>query len=201
MKDIVGVKIENTIKFNPIKSISFEQFSANIIPGTGSAFGFNLEKPNEAFSRIEWFVLLKLVNASKNSLIIENIEAECIGKNGYICKSILTQIYRARETNEVNAIKELLLKKEKDVDEKKEIFLPFLLRAQSEEIIRVNFLLEIYKHKMIFLKFLKFKLKPISFKRQEIEEPETYQQLSQKAVIKIKINEKAKPLLLEIGKK
>ena len=193
------------IDLTRIKPISFKQFSTDIIPGTGSAFGFNLEEPHETFSRIEWFMLLKLVNASKNSLIIENIEAECIGENGYICKSIFTQVYRASENNEVNAIKELLLKKEKDVDEKKMIFLPFSVRAQSEEIIRVNFLLEIYKYKMIFPKFFKFKLEPISFKRQEIKEPETYQQLLQKllqkAVIKIKINENPKPLLLEIGKK
>lgn len=229
MNDISLVKIESLVKIGKIidltriKPISFKQFSANIIPGTGSAFGFNLEESHETFSHIEWFMLLKLVNASKNSLIIENIEAECSGKNGYICKSIFTQVYRASENNEVNAIKELLLKKEKDVDEKKKIFLPFPLRTQSEEIIRVDFLLHTYKleYKMRFLKLIKpileilhklkpiseiyqkifLKLKPISFKRQEIKEPETYQQLLQKAVIKIKINENPKPLLLEIGKK
>jgi hypothetical protein len=201
MNDISLVKIDKIIDLSRIKPVSFKQFSANIIPATVSAFGFNLGKPtgdsqvegvvhHETFSQIDWFMLLKLINASKNSLIIENIRVECIGKNGYRCKSnnFLTQIYRASGNNEANVIEKLL---KEDVCEKKMIFLPFLLKAQSEEIIRVDFLLETYK--MIFLK-----LKPISFKRQEIKEPETYQQLLQKAVIKIKINENRKPLLLKI---
>ena len=199
--DISLIKIDKIIDLSAVKPISFRQFSATIIPATVSAFGFNLGKTNsvsrieaivhnESFSQIDWFMLLKLINASNNSLIVENIEAECIGKYGYRCKSnnFLTQIYRATGKNEADVIENLL---KDDISTKELLFLPFLLKAQSEKIVRVDFSLGTYKK-------LFFQLKTISFNRQEIKEPETYQDLLQKAIIRIKVNENPKPLLLKI---
>lgn len=86
-------------------------------------------------------------------------------------------------------VKRLLLNT--DIGIKELIFLPFLLKAQSEKFIWVNFTLEVYKRMF-------FKIKSTSFKRQEIKEPETYPNLLQKAIIKIKINKSPKSLLLKL---
>ena len=200
--DISLIKIDKIIDLSTIKPISYKQFSVTVIPATVSAFGFNLGKSvnnsqsgevahtKMTFSQIDWHMVLKLANASKESLMIESIQVECIGKNGYRCKSnnFLTQIYRVDGNNELDIVEKLL---KKDASEKEIIFLPFLLRAQLEEIIRVDFVLETYKRRLL-------KLRTISFKRQEIKEPETYRQLCQKAIIKVKINTNPKFLLLKI---
>lgn len=188
--DISLIKVDKFLDLRNLKPASFRKFSVTIIPATVSAFGFDLRQSSDNFSRIDWSMILKLINASENSLVIENIEAECIGKYPYRCKSNnpLIQIYKTIGENEEDVIEKLL----KDNTSTKElIFLPLFLKAQSETLIRVNFTLEIYKK--VFLK-----LKLTSFKRQEIKEPETYQNLLQKGIIKIKVNESSKPLLLKI---
>ena len=188
--DISLIKVDKFLNLNNLQPASFRKFSVTIIPATVSAFGFDLREPSDNFSRIDWFMILKLINASENSLIIENIEAECIGKYNYRCKSdnFSTQIYKTSGESEEDVISKLL---KDDTSTKQLVFLPLLLKAQSEKLVRVNFTLEVYRR--VFLK-----LKPTSFRRQEIKEPETYQDLLQKAIIKIKINESSKPLLLKI---
>ena len=201
-----GVNIDKLIEINRIEPASFKQFSVSIIPATVAAFGFNLERPTgdsqiqgilhtESFSQIDWFMILKLVNASKDNLIIENIQAECIGKNGYRCKSnnFPTQIFEWTGREESDTIDQLLNIDDENWNIKKRIlFLPFLLKNQSEKLIRVDFVLETYKR--VFLNYWR----PISFRREEIKEPETYQRLLQKAVIRIRTNENRQPLLLKI---
>lgn len=188
------VKIDKLVDLNNLKPVSFEGFSVSIIPATVSAFGFGLEKSGDNFSQIDWSMLLKFVNASDYSLIIENLKAEVLGKNGYISKSIFTEVYRANKESEIEIINILLdIPNNKTIYTKKEVvFLPFILKAQSENIIQVNFLLETYKK--TFLK----RLKPISFQRKDIKAPETYEDLFQKAVIQIKINKRSELILLKI---
>lgn len=188
--DISLIKVDKFLDLSNLKPASFRKFSVAIIPATVSAFGFDLRQSSDNFSRIDWSMILKLINASENSLVIENIEAECIGKYSYRCKSnnFLTQIYKTIGGSEEDVIEKLL---KDDTSTKELTFLPFLLKAQSEKLVRVNFILELYRK--VFLK-----LKPILFKRQEIKEPETYQDLLQEAIIKIKVNESSKPLLLKI---
>ncbi|MDD5638892.1 MAG: hypothetical protein PHO28_03235 [Candidatus Pacebacteria bacterium] len=185
-----GVNIDKIIEINVVEPVIFKEFSANIIPATVSAFGFDLQKSTDSFSQIDWFMLLKLINASNNGLIVENIQAECVGRSGYRCKSnnFLTQIYRATGKNESDIIENLL---NDNIHIKELLSLPFLLKAESETIIRVDFSLKIYKK-------LFFQLRPIVFNRQEIKEPETYQDLLQKAIIAIQINRNPKPLLIKL---
>lgn len=192
--DISLIKIDKILDLSNLKPASFKKFSVSILPATVSAFGFDLKKSGDNFSQIDWFMLLKLINASDNSLIVENIKVQCIGKHGYICKSnnFLTQIYRVTGGNEVDIIENLLKDEKDDIHTTKEmVSLPVLLKAQSENIIRADFVLETYKKTFL-------RLKPISFQRQDIKEPETYQDLLQKVIIKIKVNENIKPLLLKI---
>jgi len=193
--DINLVKIDKILGINKIEPVSFEQFSAGIIPGIVSAAGFDLSIPTEKFSIIDWYMILKLVNASKENIIIENIQANWVGKNNYRAKSndFLTQIYTASGDNEEDIINKLLdMTNDKKTPSKQILFLPFLLECEREKIIRVNFVLETYKR--IFLNYWK----PIFFKKEEIKAPETYIELLQKAFIKIKINKKKQPLLLKI---
>lgn len=192
------IRIDKIIEINRVEPVSFKQFSIGIVPGCTSAAGFNLKKPIENFSEVDWFIILKFVNASKENIIIKNIQSEWIGKDNYKCKSndFLTQVYEANGDNEEDVINQLLdtnIKHDEDESFKRRIlFLPSLIKRQSEKITRVDFVLETYRR--IFFKYWK----PISFKREEIKEPETYIQILQKAVIKVKISGKKKPLLIKI---
>ncbi len=190
--DVNLIKINKIIDINKSRTVSFKQFSVRIIPATASAAGFDLRMPLDKFSRLDWFMTLKLVNASKENLIVENIQAEWIGKNNYRCKSIYAQIYEVDQRNEKNEEMVVNQLNREESLKGKILFLPILLKYQSEKFIRVDFLLE--THKRIFLNYWL----PISFKKEEIKEPETYEQLLQKAIIKIRINESRKPLLLKI---
>jgi hypothetical protein len=190
--DVNLVKIDKLIDINRARPVSFRQFSASIVPATVSAAGFNLSLPIDKFSRLNWFMTLKLVNASKENLIVENIQAEWIGENNYRCKSIYEQIYEVNQGDEDKDEVIINQLNEKENPKRKTLFLPILLKPQSEKIIRVDFLLETYK-RTFFNHWL-----PVSFKKEEIKEPDTYQQLLQSAVIKIKINESRGPLLIKI---
>lgn len=191
--DVNLVKIDKIIDINKAKPVSFGQFSVSIVPATVSAAGFDLTTPIDRFSMLDWFMTLKLVNASKENLIIENIQAEWIGKDNYRCKSNYVRICEAiqeSEKNETMAVDQLI-DKNKSL-ERKTIFLPILLKYQSEKFIRADFSLKIYKRK--FFSYWD----PISFKKEDIKEPETYEQLLQKAIIKITTDRSRKPLLLKI---
>lgn len=186
--DINLIKINKIIDVKESKPVSFKQFSVSIVPATVSAVGFDLRMPTDKFSTIDWFMTLKFVNASRKNLIVEDIRAEWIGKNNYRCKSLYTEIYTAEGEDEETIINQL----NKDEDSTRQIlFFPFLLNSGAEKFIQANFSLNTYKR--IFFNYWK----PISFKREEIT-PKTYQQLLQRAIIKIKINESKKPLLLKI---
>lgn len=191
--DINLLKIDKIIGVEKIKPASFGDFSVGLAPGTGSAIGFDLKENIEKFSFMDWSIILKIVNASKEGSIVENITTDFIGKNNYRCKSVFTQIYEGTEKEEDEIINQLLNIDRKITDAKKRIlFLPFIIEGQSEKFIHANFLLKTYKR--MFLNYCK----PVSFMRKEIKEPETYQHLSQKIIIRIKINQKPSPLLIKI---
>jgi hypothetical protein len=163
------------------------------VPATVSAAGFNLDAHNDKFSTLDWFMILKIANASRNNLTIENIQAEWIGKNNYGCKSTYLEIFETisnKENGDENLIINQLLQRGKS--NKRVRFLPIVLQGQSEKFIRVNFSLATYKRN-IFHKWL-----PIYFEKEEIREPQIYEKLLQKAVIKIKLNTRHRPLSLKI---
>lgn len=191
--DVNLIKVDKIIDINKTRPVSFRQFSAAIISSSVSAAGFNLNVPTDRFSTIDWFMTLKLVNASKEDLIIENVQAEWIGKDNYRCKSEYVGICEAMQKDEKGEIRVIdqFTDEEKKL-ERRSIFLPILLKGQSRKFIRADFSLRTYKQ--IFFSYWK----PISFRKEEIKEPETYEQLLQKAIIKIKINESRKPILLKI---
>ena len=191
--DVNLVKIDKIIDINKAKPVSFRQFSVSIVPATVSAAGFDLTIPIDRFSMLDWFMTLKLVNASKENLIIENIQAEWIGKDNYRCKSNYVKICEAIQENKKDEamIVDQLIDEKKSL-ERKPIFLPIFLKHQSEKFIRVDFLLKTYKR--IFFSYWR----PISFKKEEIKAPKTYEQLLQRAIIKITTDRNQKPLLLKI---
>jgi len=183
------VKIDKIIEFQNAQPASFSDFSIRIIPATATAIGFDLSRGLDEFSSLDWSAAFKIVNSSKEDLIIENMETLWKGKNNYRCKSISTQVFTANgDTDQV--ILEQLLEHE---DLKNQIVhFPFLLKARSEKIIRGNFFL--YTYKRIFLNYWKH----ISFERTSIKEPETYAKLVKSIIIKTKVNKRQKPLLIEI---
>jgi len=193
IKNEIKIEIGKIIDINRSKPASFKQFSASIVPATAGAIGFDLELPIDKFSVIDWSMILKLANAARDDLIIESIKAEWIGKNNYRAKSTYAQIYETQQ--EIGDSEETII--EQLIDGKnglkeRAIFLPAILRRRSERFIHVIFSLSTYKK--IFLNYWL----PISFKKEDIKAPETYEQLLQKAVIKIKINKNRTPLLLKI---
>lgn len=191
--DVNLVKIDKIIDINKAKPVSLGQFSVSIVPATVSAAGFNLTIPIDILYMLDWFMILKLVNASKENLIIKNIQAEWIGRDNYRCKSDYVRICEAIQENEKSEaiVVEQLVDEKKEL-ERKPIFLPILLENQSEKFIRADFSLRTYKR--IFFSYWR----PISFKKGDIKEPETYEQLLQKAIIKITTDRSQKPLLLKI---
>jgi len=191
--DINLVKIDKIIDINKAKPVSFKQFSVSIIPATASAAGFDLTTPTNRFSMLNWFMTLKLVNASRENLIIENIQAEWIGRDNHRCKSDYVEICEAIQENKKDEamIVDQLIDEKKSL-ERKSIFLPIFLKHQSEKFIRVDFLLKTYKRTLLNY------WRPISFRKDEIKAPEIYEQLLQKAIIKIMTDRNRKPLLLKI---
>lgn len=186
------VKLDKLIEINKSKPVSFQQFSVSTISGTGSAIGFNLENSSlDNFSTLDWSIILKIVNASKEDLIIEDIQSKWIGKNNYKSKSVYVSIYETKMDDDEVIVNQLLETK-RDIFNNQILYPPFLLKQQSEKIVRLDFLMSTYKR--VFLNCLL----PTSFKRENIKAPETYEQLLQKAVISIKTNKNHKPLLLKI---
>jgi len=125
------------------------------------------------------------------SVIIENISAEWIGKSGYRCKSVYVELYEA-DTREESLAVNYLAQRPQDRTHQRSKHFPLLITRESEYVIKVNFSLKIYKK--VFLG----RQMPISFKRRDIKAPETYQELLEKAVIRIKINKSKKSLELRI---
>ena len=181
------VRIDKIIGFEKPNLVSSEYLLASIVPATVSAAGFDIEEISlDRYSMIDWFLTLKLANVSKEDIAIEEISAEWAGKNNYRCSSIYTQIYESTASTEAEIIKQFIDKKSNG----QVIFLPFIIKKGEEKIIRVDFLLRTFKRF-----FLHYRRKT-SFKKEEIKIPATYQQLLQKAIIKIKSSKNS--LMLKI---
>lgn len=185
--------IDNTlgsiINKSTIEPIYFKGFSANIIPGTISAPGFNLNSNIEEFNNIKWGLAIKIVNSSEEDFAIENISSEWRGQNGFLCKSddFCTKIYKLDYEKDEEISQNLLSGKTQLV------LRPFLIKKLTEIVIKVNFTLKIFKHKNP----LPWILEGFYFSRNEIREPETYHMLYQKNFIKIKLNGKWKSISLK----
>lgn len=162
-------------------------FSADIIPGTISAPGFNLEGSVDIFHSVDWSVAIKIVNSSEKDFAIENISSLWEGRE-FLCKSddFLTRIYKLKYESDAVVISKL-----SSADNMEIIITPFLLKAQTETVIKVNFVLDIYKKKF------PMGLDKFFFKKEEIKEPETYHALYQKNYIKIKLNGKWRNIALK----
>jgi len=179
--------VSSTISKFTTEPLHFRGFSANVLPGTVGAPGFNLKNGSENFSMIDWGLSIKMANSSEEFFAVENIIAKWKGKNGFICKSInfLTNVNKLNYDNDCNAMDELLK------NNTQKIILPFLIKPNSEIIINVNFCLD------IFVRKFPIGLEKFSFKREEIKEPETYHNLYQKSSVMIKLNGKWRSLTLK----
>lgn len=185
MEDLIKIenliRIDKFIELNNLNLANSNHFLASIVPATASAAGFDIEGIQlEKYSMIDWFLTLKLINTSKDDMAIEDIRAEWMGKNNYRCRSVSTQIHESTAATEEEILNQFINKK----SDGQFIFLPFILKSGKEKIIRVDFLLKTFKR--VFLNYQK----EIAFKKEEIKAPEIYQQLLQKAIIKIKNNKK-----------
>lgn len=179
--------LTSIINKSTIEPLYFRGFSANIIPGTIGAPGFNLDENIESFHSIDWGVAIKIVNSSERDFAIENILSEWKGQDNFLCKSdnSCTNIHKLKYENDAGIIDNLLS------NNTQLILLPFLLKGQSEIVIKVNFVLDVYK------KRFPMRLNRFFFKRTEIKEPETYHMLYQKNLIKIKLNGKWRSIVLK----
>ncbi|HEX7456590.1 MAG TPA: hypothetical protein VF303_03945, partial [Candidatus Nanoarchaeia archaeon] len=117
-----------------------------------------------------WSLNLKLVNSSNESLVIETIEAEIKGEDGLISKSQPKAVMIYEIQNKSENINKL----------------PILIKANSEKIIRAEFILFLFK------KMLLQKPKVIVLKRSDIKEPEIYEKLLKTATIIINGHKKVK---------
>jgi len=147
-------------------------FSARVISGEVSAPGFTLfeDLNQDTFDSITWSLNLKLVNSSNESLVIETIEAEIKGEDGLISKSQPKAVMIYEIQNKSENINKL----------------PILIKANSEKIIRAEFILFLFK------KMLLQKPKVIVLKRSDIKEPEIYEKLLKTATIIINGHKKVK---------
>jgi hypothetical protein len=173
MSDLNLVKIEKLLSLEGGEKKNYlDDFSVGIVPAMTGAIGFTRDhKNNPTF--IEWFIHFKIANSSKRDIIIQKISSIYIGEKGYVCKSIVP----------FTMISGPILK-DKDFTESIEkegigpIF-PFIVKSETEMIIRVDFMMKVYKKKFL-------KLSEVWFKKEEIKEPEIYSQLVKKAIIEIR---------------
>lgn len=187
MGEINLVKIDKLLEINRTKPTTFKQFSAIcIFPPAVKSFGFD-----PRHFRINWFTVLKFINASKEDLIIEDISAECIGEGEFKWKSIgfSTNIYRTTKDNELDILEELLLIGERKMESKKEqfLFFPYLFKSHSLDIILVKFILVPYK-RICFNYYKPLKPNEISKNLEMLKE----------SIVKIKTDRSSKPLLIKL---
>ncbi len=186
IEDIISALGSVVSRFT-VEPLYFKGFSANVLPGTVGAPGFDLKSDADNFYTIQWGLMAKISNSSKENFTIENIASKWKGKNDFICKSddFLTTTYKGEGENDRDTFNKLMF------EEKKETFFPFIVKAESEIFIQVNFVMDIYKNKF------PNRLERVFFRRTEIKEPETYRELYQKSFLKIKLNGKWRSMIIK----
>lgn len=162
MSDIVLFKIDNLFS-KKITEVSGQGFYADLLPGEATAIGFDLSSGQESFNTMPWSFAVKIINSSKQDVVLKQISVSWTGRKMYARSSKFVTF------KEINSGKQ---------DE--EEFLPILLSAGAEEKIRISVSMDFYCKRFLFLKKKKV------FYKSKIKEPGSYEEMVKKILIQLK---------------
>jgi hypothetical protein len=159
MSDIVLFKIDKFFS-SQIKTTG-NDFYADLLPGEATAIGFDLSTNKEYYDSIAWSFGIKIINPSKNDLVLRKISVYWKGINVFAESDRLIYYNEIIDWKNCKSIKNDLF----------EEYLPTILKAGTERKLRVYVNMNLF-----FKKNFLFKRKKIFYKSQ-IKEPDCYNQI------------------------